>query len=125
MKLKNLLTLALLAASSTTFAQSQIVLPQTNEELSTRYQAKIHRLTGEINAAKAHLKLDKTNAEYKAALTKHEADLKMVKQQKKVADNAIKTQKAYQNAIKKADGLKKKAEDAEKKAAALRASYVD
>ena len=84
----------------------------SDKDLSAQYKQEIDVLSAEIKTIKVKLKADSANSDLKNELAAKEAELKVVKANKKVVDNAIKSKAASEKAQKNAEKAQKKADKA-------------
>lgn len=105
---------------STTPVQTKAL---TNKQLSEQYKLQINVINNEIKTLKAQAKLYKGNEselrEINSKMAEKKKELADVKANKRIADQAVKTEKASQKAADKAAKARKKADDAAEKAALL------
>lgn len=118
MTLKNIFALiALLTLPLCASAQNE----KSNEMLSKDLGNKIEAIDADIKAIKAHKKAEPDNAEWDAQLISKQEELKKVKNQKKIIDDAIKAEKTSiketmqaENAQKKYDKVRQQADNIRK-----------
>lgn len=101
--------------ASSAFAQSDLS-QMSNKELSQHFGQEIDILNQKIKLVKMQLKADKDNKEHQSEMSKLQVELKKAKDNKKIIDNAIKTEQKANAAIKNAEKMQKKAEEAKQKA---------
>ena len=104
------MVMALTGVFSTINAQNKSGL--SDKALSAQYKQEIDILSSEIKTLKVKLKADKANSEFKKELAVKEVELKEVKANKKIIDNAIKSKASSEKAQKNAEKAQKKADKA-------------
>ena len=102
------MAIALTGVFSVINAQSKSGL--SDKALSAQYKHEIEVLSSEIKTIKVKLKADNANTELKKELAVKEVELKDVKANKKIIDNAISSKAASEKAQKKAEKAQEKAE---------------
>ena len=124
LKMKKLIllfmTIALTGVFSTINAQKKTGL--SDKALSAQYKQEIDVLSSEMKTIKVKLKADKENTELKKELAVKQVELKELKADKKVIDNAINSKAASEKAQKKAEKAQKKAEKAAEDAKKVKGS---
>lgn len=99
------------------FAQKTInLVDASDKELSDYFKQQADELNAEIKLVKTKLKGDKLNGELKGQLVQLQNNVKRVKENKKIVDNAIKAQAKADKDIAKAEKMQKQAEQAKQKA---------
>lgn len=88
----------------------------SDKELSMKFDQKIKELNAEINLVKTKMKGDKLNSDLKTQMVQLKNEVKVVKQNKKIVDTAIKKRDKADKAIAAAETAQKKAEEAKQKA---------
>ena len=114
------MTIALTGVFSTINAQKKTGL--SDKALSAQYKQEIDVLSSEMKTIKVKLKADKENTELKKELAVKQVELKELKADKKVIDNAINSKAASEKAQKKAEKAQKKAEKAAEDAKKVKGS---
>lgn len=93
----------------------------SNEELSTQYKLQMDVVNSEIKTLKVQSKLYKGDAnkfaEIKGAISSKKSELSELKAKKKIADKAVKAEKASEKALKASEKAEKASQKASEKAA--------
>lgn len=117
---KFVLVMAMLCLPFISNAEDDTAMIQ-NKALSAQYKSQITISSHELKALKARVKANPSDMKLNVEMEQKKAELKDLKEKKKIVDTAIKTEKASRRAEKAAEKAKIKAAKAAEKAGALHA----